>query len=77
VVSLETLIPERDRLSAEALEMETELEQETRKGSMYLHMQQRARQTAEEASKEVDMLYLEVDSLDRSGICTECSLNAH
>mmetsp|Transcript_7253 Transcript_7253/g.14745 ORF Transcript_7253/g.14745 Transcript_7253/m.14745 type:complete len:709 (-) Transcript_7253:331-2457(-) len=65
VVLLQNLIPEKDELSLHAEEMETELEQETRKGSMYLHMQTRARQTAEEASKKVDLLFEEVASLDR------------
>ena len=50
---LENLIPDRDTLKISAEEQETDLEQETRKASMYDHMQTRAKNGAEDASKEV------------------------
>jgi len=62
---LENIIPDRDRLQVEAVEQETQVEQETRKGSMYVHMQNRAKEGSEEASKEVDMLHMEAAALGR------------
>jgi len=63
--TLEELKPSRDELQREAALQETGVENESRKGSMYEHMELRAKETAVCASKEVDHLHLEVASLAR------------
>ncbi|KAK3258116.1 hypothetical protein CYMTET_32825 [Cymbomonas tetramitiformis] len=64
-VALERLKPERDALNEEAEAQEDCVETECRKGSMYIHMQNRAKETSEDASKDVEGLHMELASLAR------------
>jgi len=65
VSMLESLLPQRDTLETAAVTQEVVLAEESRKQQTYEHMQNRARNGAEDASKELDLLHLEVAALGR------------